>query len=65
MMQLFNQVSCRIIDDNLNIIFRIETNYTFFLITGIEAALQIIIIEVTGIVFKVCNGVININKIRD
>jgi magnesium-transporting ATPase (P-type) len=55
-MQLFNQICCRIIDDNYNIFFRITTNWMFFFILIIEAALQVIIVEVTGPVFKIVAG---------
>jgi len=52
-MQLMNQICCRIIDDDYNIFFRISTNYMFFVIFLIEAASQVIIVMVTGPVFKV------------
>lgn len=57
MMQLFNEICCRIIDDNYNIFFRINTNGMFFIVIMIELGLQIIIVQLTGVVFKVNKGV--------
>jgi len=56
MMQLFNQICCRVIDDTLNIFFRIEKNYSFFLIMLIELVGQIILVQFTSVVFKVALG---------
>ena len=56
-MQLFNEICCRIIDDNFNIFFRIQTNLSFFLIFSIEVIGQIIIIEFSKMVFKISDAV--------
>ena len=50
---LFNQINCRVIDDSFNIFIRINDNFFFPLITIVELALQIIIIECGGDAFKV------------
>ena len=57
-MQIFNQICCRIIDDNYNLFFRIQTNLMFFVISLIELAMQTIIVEFLGIIFKVSKGVL-------
>lgn len=57
LMQLFNQISCRILDDSLNIFKRINTNFLFLVIWAIEFIGQVLIVEVTGPVFKVSRGV--------
>ena len=49
---LFNQINCRVIDDNLNIFIRIGSNLFFPLITLSELILQIILIEFGGDAFK-------------
>lgn len=56
LMQLFHEICCRIIDDSFNIFKRIETNYMFLFIWGIEMGLQVLIICVTGPVFSVTKG---------
>ena len=49
---LFNQVNCRVIDDNLNIFVRIGNNIFFPIITSGELILQIFLIEFGGDAFK-------------
>jgi Ca2+ transporting ATPase len=49
---LFNQINCRVIDDSFNIFLRIKKNNLFLIITFSELALQIIIVEFGGNVFK-------------
>jgi magnesium-transporting ATPase (P-type) len=49
---LFNQINCRVIDDSYNIFLRIENNNLFLIITISELALQVIIVELGGDVFK-------------
>jgi magnesium-transporting ATPase (P-type) len=49
---LFNQINCRVIDDNFNIFIRIRKNNLFPIITLSELVLQILIIEIGGDVFK-------------
>ena len=52
MYTLFNQVNCRVIDDNFNIFIRIRKNNLFPIITLSELILQIIIVELGGSAFK-------------
>ena len=49
---LFNQVNCRVIDDNFNIFVRIGNNIFFPIITLGELFLQIILIEFGSDAFK-------------
>ena len=49
---LFNQINCRVIDDNLNIFIRIGNNIFFPIITLSELILQIFLIEFGGDAFK-------------
>ena len=49
---LFNQVNCRVIDDNYNIFIRIRKNNLFPIITLSELILQILFVEFGGSVFK-------------
>ena len=49
---LFNQINCRVIDDNLNIFVRIGNNIFFPVITSGELILQIFLIEFGGDAFK-------------
>ena len=49
---LFNQINCRVIDDNFNIFVRIGNNLFFPIITLSELLLQIILIELGGDAFK-------------
>ena len=49
---LFNQINCRVIDDNFNIFIRIRKNNLFPIMTLSELILQIIIVELGGDVFK-------------
>ena len=49
---LFNQINCRVIDDNFNIFIRIRKNNLFPIITLSELVLQIIIVQIGGDVFK-------------
>jgi len=64
LMQLCNEICCRIIDDNINFCFRISTNSLFFLILLIEYGFQILIVQVTGVVFKVNKGVMFLHNFR-
>jgi len=48
-----NQINVRQIDDSYNIFLNIHKNLTFFLLILIELALQVIIIQVGGVAFKV------------
>ena len=50
---LFNQINARVLDDSFNIFVRIHKNFWFPLITLVELALQIIIIEFGNAAFKV------------
>ena len=49
---LFNQINCRVIDDNFNIFVRIGNNMFFPVITLGELILQIFLIEFGGDAFK-------------
>ena len=49
---LFNQINCRVIDDNLNIFVRIGNNMFFPVITLGELILQIFLIQFGGDAFK-------------
>ena len=49
---LFNQVNCRVIDDNFNIFVRIKNNAFFPIITLGELILQILLIEFGSDAFK-------------
>ena len=49
---LFNQINCRVIDDNFNIFVRIGNNAFFPIITSGEIILQIFLIEFGGDAFK-------------
>ena len=49
---LFNQINCRVIDDNFNIFVRIGNNIFFPIITLGELFLQIILIQFGGDAFK-------------
>ena len=49
---LFNQINCRVIDDNFNILVRIGNNIFFPIITLGELFLQIILIQFGGDAFK-------------
>ena len=49
---LFNQINCRVIDDNLNIFIRIGNNIFFPIITLSELILQLFLIEFGGDAFK-------------
>ena len=53
LMQLFNELCCRVIDDSFNFFARINTNYLFILLWFIELIFQILIIIFTGPVFNV------------
>ena len=50
---LFNQLNCRVINDQFNIFIRIEKNFFFPLITICELSLQVILIQFGKEAFKV------------
>ena len=50
---LFNQINARVLDDSFNILVRIHRNLFFPLITLLELALQIIIVQFGNAAFKV------------
>jgi Ca2+ transporting ATPase len=52
---LFNQFNARVIDDDFNIFYNIHKNFLFFLIMGVEMALQVLIVEFGSNAFKVVN----------
>jgi len=56
LMQLVNEWCCRVIDDTYNFCFNIHTNFLFIILWSIELGLQIIIVCLTGPVFKVTKG---------
>ncbi len=49
---LFNQINCRVIDDNFHIFIRIRRNNLFPIITLCELLLQIIIVQTGASFFK-------------
>ncbi len=51
---LFNQINCRIINNNLNIFHRILDNWMFIAVTSIEMLIQFLIVQYGGLIFK-CN----------
>ena len=51
---LFNQINCRIINNNLNIFHRILDNWMFIAVTSIEIVIQFFIVQYGGLIFK-CN----------
>ncbi len=57
MTQLFNELSCRILDDSFNIFKRISTNKLFLFIWVFEISAQVCIIQFAAPVFKVVEGV--------
>ena len=50
---LFNQFNCRVLDDSLNVLVRINHNIFFPLIVGFELVLQVILIQFGKEAFKV------------
>jgi magnesium-transporting ATPase (P-type) len=56
LMNLCNEWCCRVIDDSFNFFFNIHTNVQFIFLWLLELALQIIIVCLTGPVFKVTKG---------
>ena len=50
---LFNQINCRVIDDQFNIFIRFDKNFLFPLITICELILQVILIQFGKEAFKV------------
>jgi Ca2+ transporting ATPase len=50
---LFNQINARVLDDSFNILVRIHRNLFFPLITLLELALQILIVQFGNAAFKV------------
>ena len=52
---LLNQLNSRVIDDSFNILYEIQKNFYFLLIILVEFGLQIIIIEIAGLVFNSCS----------
>lgn len=57
LLQLFNEVSCRVLDDSFNIFSKILTNKLFVVIWVLEFIGQYCIVQFSGQVFKVTNGV--------
>ena len=57
MMNLFNQVCCREIEDKLNIFWRITENKMCLIVMAIELGRQAIIVQLSGIVFHCVSGV--------
>ena len=51
---LFNQINCRIINNNINIFHRIFNNWIFCIVTLIEITIQFLIVQYGGLIFK-CN----------
>ena len=56
LMNLVNEWCCRVIDDSFNFFYNISTNIQFIFLWFLELALQIIIVCLTGPVFKVTKG---------
>jgi len=50
---VFNQINARVIDDNYNIFHDLQKNYLFLVVILVEFGLQVIIVSVGGIPFKV------------
>ena len=59
---LFNQINCRVIDDNFNIFVRIGNNIFFPIITLGELILQIFLIEFGGDAFKCTERGLTMNQ---
>lgn len=53
---LFNQVNCRVINNNINIFHRVLKNWMFIAVTGVEIVIQILIVQYGGLVFKCAVG---------
>ena len=53
---LFNQISCRVIDNKLNIFHRILGNWLFVAVTSIEMFIQFLIVQYGGLIFKCAVG---------
>jgi magnesium-transporting ATPase (P-type) len=64
LLQLFNEVSCRVLDDSFNIFSKIMTNKLFLVIWLLEFIGQFCIVQFSGRVFKVTNGVRKFLKIK-
>ncbi len=50
---LFNQVNARVIDDQFNVLHNLHHNWLFIIITLFEFGMHYVIIQFTGLVFKV------------
>jgi len=50
---LFNQINARVIDDGFNIFSNLHKNWLFIIITFAEFGLHFLIIQYTGLIFKV------------
>jgi P-type Ca2+ transporter type 2B len=59
---LFNQLNSRILDDNVNIFSRIETNLWFISIFIIEWVCQYSIVEFGGLIFKCAVGGLTVGQ---
>jgi Ca2+ transporting ATPase len=55
-LQIFNMINCRKINDELNIFEGIFNNKMFLIVWVVICGGQVLIIEVTGVVFEVCPG---------
>lgn len=64
LMQLFNELNCRILDDGFNIFARIGKNKMFLCIWIIELIFQVLVIEFTGPVFNIVDKVSQMHKVR-
>ena len=59
---LFNQLNCRIIDDNKNVFARIKYNLLFLVIEAFEFSMQFMIIEYWNYIFKSSRNGLTINQ---
>lgn len=59
---LFNQISCRVIDNRLNIFHRILGNWLFVVVTGFEMLIQFAIVQYGGLVFKCALGGLTLSQ---
>ena len=57
---LFNQLNCRIIDDNKNVFSRIKYNFLFLVIEAFEFFIQFMTVEYWNYIFKAIRNEINI-----
>ena len=59
---LFNQLNCRIIDENKNVFARIKYNLLFLVIEAFEFSMQFMIIEYWNYIFKSSRNGLTINQ---